>query len=187
MRKGPVAVVVVLAAALVGLLAYGLAQRGEDRTIARALAEGERAPAPEPDTALAVLGGRPGETRSVGDFRGKVVVLNVWASWCDPCKDELPLLERTHRRIAAEGGTVLGLNTRDISSSALELVRRYDLSFPSLRDRDAELVRAYGTPKYPETYVLDRRGRVAAKRIGPVDQAWLDETLPPLLDERPAV
>lgn len=183
MRRGPVLVVVVLAAALVGLLSYGVAQRGEDRSIATALAAGERSPAPESTQALAVLGG-DGETGSVSDYRGKVVVLNVWASWCDPCKDELPLLERTHRRILPRGGTVLGLNVRDVSTSALELVREFGLSFPSLRDRDAEVTRAFGTPKYPETYVLDRSGRVAAHNIGPVTQAWLDAKLRPLLAER---
>jgi len=183
MRKGPAVVVVLLAAALVGLLSYGVAQRGEGGSVASALARGERVAPPEPERALPVLGGGAGETGSVADFRGKVVVLNVWASWCDPCVEELPLLERTQRRIAAQGGTVLGLNTRDVSSEALAFVRRFGLTFPSLRDRDAELARAYGTVQYPETFVLDRRGRVAAKRIGPVDQAWLDETLPPLLAE----
>lgn len=183
MRKGPAVVVVLLAAALVGLLSYGVAQRGEDRSIDSALARGERVAAPEPERTLAVLGGAGGEARSVSDFRGKVVVLNVWASWCAPCTKELPLLERTQKRIAPRGGTILGLNTRDVSTEALGFVRRFGLTFPSLRDRDAEIARAYGTLKYPETFVLDRRGRVAAKRIGPVDQAWLDATLPPLLAE----
>ena len=183
MRMGPAVVVVLLAAALVGLLSYGVAQRGEDTSLAAALARGERVPAPEPDNALALLGGADGDARSVADFRGKVVVLNVWASWCDPCTTELPLLERTQKRISPRGGTVVGLNARDVSSDALEFVRRFDLTFPSLRDRDAELAREYGAQKYPETFVLDRRGRVVAKRIGPVDQAWLDETLPPLLAE----
>jgi len=182
MRKGPAVVVVLLCAALVGLLSYGLAQRGPSGSITSALARGDRVEPPRPERALPVLGS-PDGTGTVADYRGKVVVLNVWASWCKPCTEELPLLERTHQRIASRGGTVVGLNTRDVSSEALAFVRRFDLTFPSLRDRDAELARAYGTSQYPETYVLDRRGRVAAKRIGPVDQGWLDATLPPLLAE----
>jgi cytochrome c biogenesis protein CcmG/thiol:disulfide interchange protein DsbE len=180
MGKGPAVVVVLLAAALVGLLSYGVAQRGEDRSIDAALAAGRRLPAP--DGRLGLLGANGRET-SLKAYRGKVVVLNFWASWCVPCVDELPLLERTHRRLAAENATVVGVNLRDVSSDALAFVRRFGLTYPSLRDPDAELAHAYGTTGYPETFVLDRRGRIAAKRRGPVDQAWLDRTLPRLLAE----
>ncbi len=180
MAKGPAVLVVLLAAALVGLLSYGVAQRGEDRSIDAALAEGRRLPAP--DDRLGLLGASGRET-SLKAYRGKVVVLNFWASWCDPCVEELPLLERTHRRLTTENATVVGINLRDVSSDALGFVRRFGLTYPSLRDPDAELARAYGTAGYPETFVLDRRGRIAAKRRGPVDQAWLDRTLPPLLAE----
>jgi cytochrome c biogenesis protein CcmG/thiol:disulfide interchange protein DsbE len=180
MRTGPAVLVLLLAAALVGLLSYGVAQRGEDRSIDAALARGERIDAPDESERLSVLG-TPGKAESLEDFRGKVVVLNFWASWCDPCVDELPLLERTHQRLTREDGTVVGVNLRDVSSDALGFVKRFGLTFPSLRDPDAELARAYGTASYPETFVLDRRGRIAAKRRGPVDREWLDRTLPPLL------
>lgn len=180
MRKGPAVLVVMLAAALVGLLSYGVAQRGEDRSIEAALADGRRPPAP--DQRLDLLGAEGRET-TLEAYRGEVVVLNFWASWCPPCVEELPLLERTHRRLGADDATVVGVNLRDVSSDALQFVRRFGLTYPSLRDPDAELARAYGTIGYPETFVLDRRGRIAAKRRGPVDQAWLDRTLPRLLAE----
>jgi cytochrome c biogenesis protein CcmG/thiol:disulfide interchange protein DsbE len=183
MRKGPAVVVVVLAAALVGLLTFGVAQRGEDRSIDAALARGERVAAPAPERPLTVLGDARGSARSLADFRGQVVVLNFWASWCPPCVKELPLLERTQKRLAPERATVVGVNLRDVQSDALGFVRRYGLTYPSLRDVDAELAREYGTASYPETFVIDRRGRIAAKRRGPVDQAWLDTTLPGLLAE----
>lgn len=182
MRKGPAIAVLLFAAALVGLLSYGVAQKGEDRSIDAALAKGERIAAPEPDQALALLG-RTGDSGSVADFRGKVVILNFWASWCPPCVEELPLLEKTQRSLDGKDATVVGVNLRDVSSEAMAFVRRYDLTYPSLRDRDADLARAYGTTSYPETFVIDRRGRIAAKRRGPVDQAWLDATLPRLLAE----
>ena len=181
MRKGPAVVVILLAAALVGLLSYGVAQRGEDRSIDAALLRGERIPAPEYESALGVLGG-PGQ-QSLVDYKGKVVVLNFWASWCDPCVEELPLLERTHEALERRNATVVGVNLRDVSSDALGYVRRFRLTFPSLRDPDAEYARAYGTGNYPETFVIDRKGRIAAKRRGPVDQKWLDRTLPKLLAE----
>ncbi|MBA2517064.1 MAG: TlpA family protein disulfide reductase [Solirubrobacterales bacterium] len=183
MGKGPAAIVVALAAALVGLLSYGVAQRGEDRSIDAAVASGERIDPPQAEEELGLLGD-PGRSRSLSSFRGKVVVLNFWASWCDPCVEELPLLQRNHEKLTSRNATVVGVNLRDVSSDALGFVRRFKLTYPSLRDPDAELARAYGTVGYPETFVIDREGRIAAKRRGPVTQAWLDETLPVLLAER---
>lgn len=179
MRFGSLAVIACLAA-LVGLLAYGVASRQADTSIDEAVAAGERIEAPRAE--LPVLG-RGGEA-SLADFRGKVVVLNFWASWCKPCIEELPLLERTHRRIASRGATVLGVNYKDVSSDALAFVRRFHLSYPSLRDRDGRFADRYASRAFPETFVIDRRGRIAARRRGPVDQRWLDATLPPLLAER---
>ena len=181
MRKGPAVAVVLLAAALVGLLSYGVAQKGEDRSIEAALIEGKRIPAP--DNELALLGA-PDRRASLADYRGKVVVLNFWASWCPPCVDELPLLERTQKRLEPQGATVVGVNLRDVTEDALGYVKRYGLSYPSLRDPDADFARDYGTTGYPETFVIDRKGRIAAKRRGPVDQAWLDRTLPKLIAEK---
>lgn len=181
MRPGLVGVVIVAAAALVGLLSYGVASSGDDRSIASALAKGER---PEPPRArLPVLGDGRGE-RSLDDFRGKVVVVNFWASWCPPCVEELPLLERTQKRIAKRDATILGIDVQDAKSDALRFVRRFGLTYPSLRDANRHYARDFGVSGYPETFVIDRRGRVAAKRIGPIDQAWLDRTLPRVLAER---
>ena len=171
----------VACAALVGLLAYGLAAQRSDTSIDEALLRGERPPAPA--AALPVLGG-DGDTRSLAEFRGKVVVLNVWASWCEPCKDELPLLQRMQRRLERRDATLVGVNAKDFTDEALAVVARYKLTWPSLRDRDGAYAAEYGAVAYPETFVIDRRGRIAAKRRGPVDQAWLDETLPPILAEK---
>ena len=172
--------VILTAALLVGLLAYGVASRRADTSIDDAIAKGERIDAP---TARLPLLGEDGEG-SLADYRGKVVVLNFWASWCKPCTEELPLLERTHRAIAGRDALVLGANYQDVSDSALGFVRRFKLTFPSLRDRDGEFADRYGSRAFPETFVVDRRGRIAATRRGPVDQKWLDRTLPPLLKEK---
>jgi cytochrome c biogenesis protein CcmG/thiol:disulfide interchange protein DsbE len=179
-RTGLSWVVVAACAALVGLLAYGLAARGADTSIDEALLRGERPAAPAKE--LPVLGG-DGRSASLADYRGKVVVLNVWASWCDPCVDELPLLQETQERIQGRGATLLGVNAKDFTDEALAMERRFGLTFPSLRDRDGTFVREFGTVAYPETFVIDRQGRVAAKRRGPVDAAWLDETLPAIIRE----
>ena len=172
--------VILAAALLVGLLAYGVASRQADTSIDAALSAGERVQAP---TARLPLLGRGGEG-SLADYKGKVVVLNFWASWCKPCTEELPLLERTHRQIAGREALVLGANYQDVSDSALGFVRRFKLTYPSLRDRDGQFADRYGSRAFPETFVIDRRGRIAATRRGPVDQRWLDRTLPPLLGER---
>jgi cytochrome c biogenesis protein CcmG, thiol:disulfide interchange protein DsbE len=171
--------VIAAATALLALLAYGVASQGTDTTIDDALAEGERVEAP--DASLAVLG-RGGEG-SLADYRGKVVVLNFWASWCPPCVDELPLLERTQRRLESRGATVLGVNYKDLPEDALGFVRRFGISFPNLRDRDGEYAERFAAVAFPETFVIDRRGRIAATRRGPVDRRWLDRTLPRLLAE----
>ena len=77
------------------------------------------------------------------------MVLNFWASWCKPCTEELPLLERTHRAIAGRGALVLGANYQDVSDNALGFVRRFKLTYPSLRDRDGEFADRYGSRAFP--------------------------------------
>jgi cytochrome c biogenesis protein CcmG/thiol:disulfide interchange protein DsbE len=173
--------VTVAAALLVGLLAYGLTTTGTDTTLDQAVAKGER-PAPPVSSSLPVLGGSG--SRSLADFKGKVVLVNVWASWCPPCVDELPLIEQAHKTLAKQGGTVLGIDVKENSGAALEAVDKFGLSYPVLRDRDGSFVRKWGQTGYPETYVLDRAGRVAAVRRLPVTKQWLRQTLPPLLDEQ---
>jgi len=168
------------AAALVALLAYGVASTGPDTSLDEALLAGERVEAPIRDLPRLGAGG----TGSLADHAGKVVVLNVWASWCPPCTKEMPLLQRTHERIGARGGVVLGIDTQDASEDALDFLRDKRITFPSLRDRDREYGRDFGVSGYPETFLIDRDGRIAAMRRGPVTQDWLDERLEPLLRER---
>jgi cytochrome c biogenesis protein CcmG, thiol:disulfide interchange protein DsbE len=168
------------AAALVALLTYGVASTGPDTSIDEQLQAGERVEAPVRD--LPRLGATG--TGSLADHAGKVVVLNVWASWCPPCTSEMPLLQRTHESIESRGGLVLGVDTQDATEDALEFLREKDITFASLRDRDREYGRSLGVSGYPETFLIDREGRIAALRRGPVTQAWLDEHLEPLLEER---
>jgi cytochrome c biogenesis protein CcmG/thiol:disulfide interchange protein DsbE len=171
--------VTLVAAALVGLLAYGLVSKGGDTTLDEAVASGQRPAAP-----LASLPWLHTEGQgSLADYKGKVVVLNVWASWCDPCREEVPLLQRTHEKIESQGGLVLGVDTQDASSKALAFLRERDATFLSLRDRDRSYGRSLGVTGYPETFLIDRNGRIAAMRRFPVTQDWLDQHLPKLLAE----
>jgi cytochrome c biogenesis protein CcmG/thiol:disulfide interchange protein DsbE len=172
--------VTVAAALLVGLLTYGLTTTGTDTTLDDAMARGERVDPPKDDP-LPRLG--EDGTGSLADYKGKVVLVNVWASWCPPCVDELPLIQKTHKMLEQRGGTVLGIDVKENSKAALGAVDRFGLTFPNLRDRDGSFVRAWGQTGYPENFVIDRDGKVAAVRRMPVTQEWLDKTLPPLLDE----
>jgi cytochrome c biogenesis protein CcmG/thiol:disulfide interchange protein DsbE len=168
------------AAALVGLLAYGLASKGTDDSLDQSVANGT--PVTAPVSTLPRLGATG--TGSLADYRGRPVLLNVWASWCDPCQEEMPLLEKAHKRMAAAGGTVLGVDVQDDQEKALGFLRSKRITFPSLRDRDRAYVHEFGVTGYPESFLIDARGRVVALSRGPVDQAWLDAHLPKVLRER---
>jgi cytochrome c biogenesis protein CcmG/thiol:disulfide interchange protein DsbE len=175
----PIAVVCALVA-LLALLGYGLSANHPDDSLDAAVARGERPAAPA--LALPRLDGR-GQS-SLASHRGTVVVLNYWASWCDPCRSESPLLQRWHRRLARQGGTVLGVDLLDVDSDARDFIRKYGLTYPMLRDRNGQTQGDFGVAGYPETFVIDRRGRVVALKRGPVDDAWLRAKVAPLLGEK---
>ncbi len=165
--------------AVVALLVYGLTQQGSSRTLDNAVAEGRTPAAPAVSRALPVLNGVDASAASLSRWRGHVVVLNFWASWCSTCGAETGYLERAQRRLAASGaGTVVGIDYKDVTSNATGYAAAHGLTFPNLRDRDGSFAAIYGTIALPETFVLDRRSRVVALLRGPVlQQSWLTDAI----------
>ena len=119
-----------------------------------------------PAFTLRRLGG-PGRV-SLASYRGKPVVLNFWASWCEPCKSEAAVLERDWASYRDRGVVFLGVDYHDLTSDARRFVSAHALTFPMLQDGSGSVTGRYGISQVPETYVLDRQGRVVAHLRGPI-------------------
>jgi cytochrome c biogenesis protein CcmG, thiol:disulfide interchange protein DsbE len=176
MRRYAVPVVISLAAAaLLALLAFGIASQGVSTSLDSQLARGIRPPAPDADTLLPGLGSSPSVTLS--KLRGEVVVVNLFASWCQPCQAESSILERAQHQFAREHATVLGVTYRDTTGDAEQFVRQQHVDYPVVRDVNGGFARAYGANGIPETFVIDREGRVAAIRRYQLASNWLQTTV----------
>jgi cytochrome c biogenesis protein CcmG/thiol:disulfide interchange protein DsbE len=162
-------------ACLVALLIYGVAAQSASRTLDEQLAAGHHPAAPQSSHALPRLGA--GGRASLASFRGSVVVLNFWASWCEPCRIEAPRLERAQARLAPLHGIVLGVTYLDASPDSEAFVHRYRLTYPQLRDSDGGFSHSYGTNQLPETFVIDRSGHIVALSRGEIDERFLSRAL----------
>jgi peroxiredoxin len=116
-----------------------------------------------------------GKQTRLSDLRGKVVVLNFWASWCPPCVSETPSLNTLQKYVAPRGGIVLGVSIDDDPAAYQKFLKDQGVNFPTWRDpsavdRTSPVAASYGTSMIPETYVIDRQGRIARKIVGP--QQW---------------
>ena len=159
-KLGAQTAAVALVVALLGLLVWKLVH-DQGSNIPKALARGERPQAPAFTLSRVDRQG----TLSLADLRGKAVVVNFWASWCVPCKQEAPVLEQAWRQHRDEGLVVLGVDFNDLRSDALGFMKHQGVTYPVVYDRDGAVVAKFGATGVPETFFVDRRGRLVGKRI----------------------
>lgn len=161
-----------IAIAFIGLLTYGLIAKGTS---------GPAVGAAAPEGSFVSL--EDGSEVSLDDFRGRWVLVNFWASWCGPCKEESPALEKLHRRFDDENFTVLGIATRDVSDDSRKFVRKFGLTYPQFRDGDGSLARAWGTTGVPESFLVNPDGEVRAIYPGAVDERLIEQRFVSVLEE----
>jgi cytochrome c biogenesis protein CcmG, thiol:disulfide interchange protein DsbE len=164
---------VVLVAALFGLLGWKVTHQGSGAELVKKASAGKKPAAP--DFRLARLDG-DGHL-DLRTLRSKVVLVNFWASWCDPCKREMPRLEQAYRRFRSRGVEFVGVDAQDFDSSAKREVRKVGTSYPVLYDGAGKVLGRYGGLPLPKTFVIDRRGRLVAYHLGELEAADISRLL----------
>jgi cytochrome c biogenesis protein CcmG/thiol:disulfide interchange protein DsbE len=158
-------------AVFIVLLAVGLSAQGENLSLDSQIAHGHYPKAPDASVKLPLLG--TSRTASIADFRGRVVVINIFAGWCDTCTAEAPILRQEQAQLAARHATILGITYMDDAADAEHYMATYHLHYPVLRDINGNVVRSFGTNALPESFVLDAAGRIVAISRGEVSATWL--------------
>lgn len=171
-RWAALVAVVALTAGMAVVLSTGF---GRDPAVVRSALIGQPAP---PLAGQTLDGGR----LDLRDYRGKVVLVNFWASWCEACKEEHPVLVAAQRRLNDLGLQVIGVDMNDTRTDAKRFLKQMGgANYPSVFDPQAKIAAAWGVFGIPETYVVDRDGTIVAKKVGVITPQWINTKVVPLL------
>jgi peroxiredoxin len=184
-RRAPAAVLAGAGLILLGVVVgLWLLKVGEKASANTSSAEGLPAAAPAevnyPAPELSLYNLR-GEAVGLDDFRGRVVLVNNWATWCPPCKAEMPVLQDFYTEHAGLGFTILAIESGEPPAEVAAFVDQYGLTFPVLPDPTQSAMAAFKNYSLPSSYVVDREGQVRLVWMGPVNRAVLDQYLTPIL------
>ncbi|MGC9399387.1 MAG: TlpA family protein disulfide reductase [Anaerolineae bacterium] len=135
---------------------------------------------PAPDFTLETL---QGETLQLADYRGQVVLVNFWASWCPPCQEEMPTLEAYYQAHKDEAFVIIGVNVKDSPDAVNAFLEDHSVSFPLVLDREAKVAGAYNVTGLPTSFFVDREGRMMGFWPGMVTRTFLENNLTQLLEE----
>jgi peroxiredoxin len=138
---------------------------------------------PAPELSLTDL---DGHSTSLTDYRGKVILVNLWATWCPPCKEEMPALQTFYRTHADDGFAVVAINDGDPSSDVVQFVKDYKLSFPVWLDPTyIATEKKFKTMNLPSSFVIDRDGQVVLSWVGGINLQTLEKYVTPIIEEQP--
>lgn len=169
-KNGGVTLVVAVVLALLGLLAWGLIKSQKGPVDSGAA----------PDFTLIDFNG---QVVTLSDLRGKVVIINFWASWCPPCREEAAYLEQTWRKYKDQGVVFIGVDYVDTEKEALAYIAEFDITYFNGPDIGTRIAQSYNIQGVPETYYIDRNGILRGMHIGPLGAPELDEKIDELLAE----
>jgi cytochrome c biogenesis protein CcmG/thiol:disulfide interchange protein DsbE len=175
--------VLLAVAGLIALFAWGLARPGGTSggfAVITQLGEVQVQPQPAQPFQLTLFGG---ETLTLEDLRGQVVMLDFWASWCAPCRQEAPTLARVYREYRDRGVEFVGVAIWDTEEDVQVYIRQYGVTYPNGLDPEGRMAMDYGVTGIPEKYFISRDGALVKKFIGPADEATLKQVLDELLAE----
>jgi peroxiredoxin len=135
---------------------------------------------PAPELNLITLDGEP---VSLSDYLGSVVLVNLWATWCPPCREEMPTLKAFYEKYQSEGFVLLGIDQGEASQQVIPFVDEFGLNFPIWLDTGSEAGRVFETMNLPSSYVIDRNGQVRLMWIGGISQKNLEKYVPDVIKE----
>jgi cytochrome c biogenesis protein CcmG/thiol:disulfide interchange protein DsbE len=161
---------IILLLGLFGLLAWGLSKNQKGR-----LQEG-----PAPEFSLTSF---EGETIQLSDYRGQVVVLNFWASWCPPCREEAPYLEEFWRKYREKGVVFIGVDYVDVEPEALAYIEEFNITYINGPDLRTAISQAYNIQGVPETFFINKNGEIGHVHVGPLIPTDLEREIDKLLSE----